>query len=82
MEVRDTNIDCETAVDEPIDRRQEILEIAAALLKKTGYDRVSMRQIAAGTGILSASLYHHLEPKRTRFIETHEQALSNNAAHI
>jgi AcrR family transcriptional regulator len=69
-------------VDEPIDRRQEILKIAAALFKKTGYDRVSMRQIAAGAGILGGSLYHHFESKRTLFIEIHKQALSNNAARI
>lgn len=69
-------------VHEPIDRRQEIVEIAAGLFKKTGYDRVSMRQIAAGAGILGGSLYHHFESKRTLFIEIHKQALSNNAERI
>jgi AcrR family transcriptional regulator len=69
-------------VKEPIDRRQEIVEIAAALFKKTGYDRVSMRQIAAGAGILGGSLYHHFESKRTLFIEIHKQALSSNADQI
>lgn len=70
------------APPEPVDRRQEIVEIAAALFKKTGYDRVSMRQIAAGAGILGGSLYHHFESKRTLFIEIHKQALSNNADRV
>jgi AcrR family transcriptional regulator len=70
------------AAHEPVDRRQEIVEIAAALFKRSGYDRVSMRQIAAGAGILGGSLYHHFKSKRTLFIEIHKQALSNNADRI
>lgn len=64
------------------DRRQEILRIAGTLFKRSGYDQIGMRQIAAEAGILGGSLYHHFESKRTLFIEVHRQALLSNAAHM
>ena len=68
-----------SGADDPNDRRQEILRIAGTLFKKSGYDQVGMRQIAAEAGILGGSLYHHFESKRTLFIEVHRQALLSNA---
>jgi AcrR family transcriptional regulator len=64
------------------DRRQEIIRLAGTLFKKSGYEQVGMRQIAAEAGILGGSLYHHFPSKRALFVEVHRQALSNNATQI
>src|SRR5688572_28694609 len=64
------------------DRRQEIIPLAGRLFKKSGYEQVGMRQIAAGAGILVGSLYHHFPSKRALFVEVHKQALVNNATQI
>jgi AcrR family transcriptional regulator len=63
-------------------RRQEIIRLAGTLFKKSGYEQVGMRQIAAEAGILGGSLYHHFPSKRALFVEVHKQALSNNATQI
>jgi len=64
------------------DRRQEIIRLAGTLFKRSGYEQVGMRQIAAEAGILGGSLYHHFPSKRALFVEVHKEALSNNAAQI
>ena len=47
----------------PINRREDILGIAARLFAEQGFDRTTMRQIAAESGIQAASLYHHFATK-------------------
>jgi AcrR family transcriptional regulator len=47
----------------PINRREDILAVAARLFADQGFDRTTMRQIAAETGIQAASLYHHFATK-------------------
>ena len=44
-------------------RREDILAISARLFAEHGFDRTTMRQIAAETGIQAASLYHHFATK-------------------
>jgi AcrR family transcriptional regulator len=44
-------------------RRDEILRSAAALFATGGYRNTSMRQVAAASGILAGSLYHHFPSK-------------------
>jgi TetR/AcrR family transcriptional regulator, cholesterol catabolism regulator len=68
--------------DTPDTRRQEIIRLAGGLFKRSGYEQVGMRQIAAEAGILGGSLYHHFPSKRALFIEVHRLALSNNAEQI
>jgi TetR/AcrR family transcriptional regulator, cholesterol catabolism regulator len=63
-------------------RRQEIVRLAGGLFKRSGYEQIGMRQIAAEAGILGGSLYHHFPSKRALFIEVHRLALSNNAEQI
>ena len=43
--------------------RQAILDAAAALLSRRGYEAATVRAIAAGVGIKAASLYHHFPSK-------------------
>ena len=45
------------------DRKGQLLEEAARLFGARGYDRTSMRDIAAAFGILPGSLYHHFGSK-------------------
>lgn len=48
---------------EPQDRRQVILNAAAALFARKGVAATTVREIADEVGILSGSLYHHFESK-------------------
>jgi AcrR family transcriptional regulator len=47
-----------------INRREEILEKAAKLFRKTGYAATTMRMIATATGMEAASLYNHISSKQ------------------
>jgi len=47
------------------DRRGEILRIAAELFATKGYRNTTVRDIADAAGILSGSLYHHVDSKET-----------------
>lgn len=63
-------------------RRAEILEAAAKLFSKAGYDSVGMRDIAEGAGILPGSLYYHFKSKQEIYIAVHRAALARSAQRI
>jgi AcrR family transcriptional regulator len=65
--------------DEPKDRRQQIVEIAAGLFAKRGFDGVSVREIADAAGIMGGSLYHHFASKKEIYLEVHSAALRRAA---
>lgn len=44
-------------------RREEILQVAAALFASRGFEAASIREIGDAAGILSGSLYHHFKSK-------------------
>ena len=67
------------AVEDTNDRRQEILQVAADLFARRGYDGVGVRQIADAAGILGGSLYHHFQSKRDLYVEVHGSALAGVA---
>jgi len=46
-----------------IETKRAILDTAAELFAKNGFDGVSMREIANGTGIKESSIYNHFESK-------------------
>lgn len=50
-------------------RRDEILSTAAELFATKGYTKTSMRDVAAASGILAGSLYHHFESKEAIAVE-------------
>lgn len=66
-------------VEDVNDRRHEILQVAADLFARRGYDGVGVRQIADAAGILGGSLYHHFQSKRDLYVEVHGAALANVA---
>jgi AcrR family transcriptional regulator len=47
----------------PNSRRDELLELAAAMFAERGLRATTVRDIADGAGILSGSLYHHFSSK-------------------
>jgi AcrR family transcriptional regulator len=53
----------------PPRRRDEILEAAAGLFAADGYTSTSMREVAAASGILAGSLYHHFASKEAIAVE-------------
>lgn len=63
-------------------RRVEILEVAAKLFSKGGYDSVGMRDIADRAGILPGSLYYHFKSKQEIYIAVHRAALARSAQRI
>jgi AcrR family transcriptional regulator len=70
------------ANDEPVDRRSEILAIAATLFTRRGFDGVSIREIADAAGISGPSLYHHFDSKNEIYLEVHRAALGRAAKNI
>lgn len=51
------------SAEAPVDRRQEIIQIAARLFAEHGFEGTSVRQIASEVNILPGSLYHHFATK-------------------
>lgn len=60
--------------------RERIIEVAAQLFTKQGYEGTTMRQIAAAAGVSKPGLYHHFASKEelcSAFAESlHHEALS------
>src|SRR5260370_15679926 len=52
-----------TELSPPNSRRDELLELAAAMFAERGLRATTVRDIADGAGILSGSLYHHFSSK-------------------
>lgn len=49
--------------EQPSERRDQLLQIAARLIATRGYSGTTVRDIADEAGILSGSLYHHFSSK-------------------
>ena len=49
--------------DPPATRREELLDLAAAMFAQRGLRATTVRDIADAAGILSGSLYHHFSSK-------------------
>ena len=48
-----------------MNRREELLELAATMMAERGLRATTVRDIADGAGILSGSLYHHFDSKES-----------------
>lgn len=57
--------------DEPLERRQVILNAAAELFGEQGYDRCSIRDIAGKVGLLPGSVYHYFASKDELYLAVH-----------
>lgn len=49
--------------DQPVSRRDELLDLAATMFAQRGLRATTVRDIADAAGILSGSLYHHFASK-------------------
>jgi AcrR family transcriptional regulator len=49
--------------------RQRILEVAARLFRRRGFEGTGMREIAAGAGLAKSSLYNHFSSKQAMLFE-------------
>lgn len=49
--------------------RSEIVQAALAVFREKGYERATVRDIAAKAGLGSSSLYSHIKSKRDLFLE-------------
>jgi len=63
------------------EKRRKILESAAQLFAKKGYEKASLEEIAAKLKLTKASLYHYIKSKEEMLFEVQMQALDQaNAA--
>ncbi|MGH8923703.1 MAG: helix-turn-helix domain-containing protein, partial [Acidimicrobiia bacterium] len=53
-------------------RRQQLLEAAAACFYREGFDAASMRLIAEQANMRTASIYYHFESKDALLVAVHE----------
>lgn len=65
--------DNDSSGEEPLDRRQLILNAAAELFSDQGYDRSSIRDIARKVGLLPGSVYHHFPSKEELYLAVHRE---------
>ena len=63
-------------------RRDEILDVAAALLEEEGPDALTMRELADRMGIRAPSLYKHVRDKDDIVAGVQERALIDMARHL
>lgn len=66
-----------------VDRRQEIIDAAAAIFAKKGYEATSIQDVADAVNILKGSLYYYIKSKEDLLFgviqDVHEPALDNLA---
>ena len=62
-------------IQRPDNRRELILARAAVLFGEHGYDRTSMRDIAAAVGMLPGSVYYHFPSKEALQAAVYEAAI-------
>ncbi|MCE8005657.1 TetR/AcrR family transcriptional regulator [Aestuariivita sp.] len=58
-------------------KREEVLQKAAILIARQGFDGTSMRDIAAAVGMLPGSLYYHFPSKEDMLIAIHERVVTD-----
>ena len=63
-------------------RRSEILAKAGQLFGSRGYDRTSMRDIAAAVGILPGSVYHHFPSKAALLAAIYADVIDQAVARV
>ncbi|HEY0300380.1 MAG TPA: TetR/AcrR family transcriptional regulator [Rhizomicrobium sp.] len=61
-------------------RQQDVLDHAAGLFSRHGYDGTSMRDVAAAVGMLHGSLYYHYPSKEDLFLAVYAEGKRRNDA--
>lgn len=63
-------------------RRDEILDVATAVLEEQGQDALTMRELATRMGIRAPSLYKHVADKADILVGLQQRALLGLTAHL
>ena len=63
-------------------RLRSVLDAAARLIAKDGFDAATMRGIAAGAGLLAGSAYYHVPSKEALLIAVHAEGVRRIAAAV
>jgi TetR/AcrR family transcriptional regulator, cholesterol catabolism regulator len=63
-------------------RRQDLLDAAAALVCRRGYHATSMRDIAGATSMLPGSIYYHFESKEELLVAVYAEGVRRIAARV
>ncbi len=63
-------------------RRDEILDVATAVLEEQGLDALTMRELATRMGIRAPSLYKHVADKADILVGLQQRALLGLAVHL
>lgn len=58
-------------------KREDVLQRAAELIARHGFDGTSMRDIATAVGMLPGSLYYHFPSKEEMLIAIHERVVKD-----
>lgn len=62
--------------------KKDILELSVSLFSQFGYDGVSMRDVAAATGITPAALYYHFPNKEHLYLDVVAHEFKEKSADI
>lgn len=68
----------EKVITDPSSAKGRLIQAAAALFKDKGYERTTVRDLAAEVGILSGSLFHHFKNKERILRAVMEEAILLN----
>lgn len=63
-------------------KRETVLNKAAELIARQGFDGTSMRDIAAAVDMLPGSLYYHFPSKEDLLIDIHQRVVDDMLAHV
>lgn len=63
-------------------KRELILDKAAELIARQGFDGTSMRDIAAAVNMLPGSLYYHFASKEDLLLDIHERVVNGMTDHV
>ena len=63
-------------------KREQVLEKAAELIARNGFDATSMRDIAAAVDMLPGSLYYHFSSKEDMLIAIHERVVDGMTTRV
>lgn len=63
-------------------RRLQLIRAAAKLFREKGYERTTVRDLAAAVGLQSGSLFHHFSSKEAILFAVIEEALETTVNHL
>lgn len=72
----------EGRVTDPMSAKGRLLAKAAKLFKEKGYERTTVRDLAAAVGIQSGSIFHHFKSKEEILMAVMEEVIVYNTARM